>query len=82
MTQKEADFMFCTQGKLRDNSESFASISTCDGIQGIFFDGHESFLIDNSLHGARHRHFVTRWRSNEKNIEIITHDGTLFSQTL
>ncbi|XP_020853394.1 disintegrin and metalloproteinase domain-containing protein 11 isoform X2 [Phascolarctos cinereus] len=34
------------QGKLRDNTESFAAISTCQGLHGVFSDGNFTYTLE------------------------------------
>ncbi|XP_074080427.1 disintegrin and metalloproteinase domain-containing protein 11 [Macrotis lagotis] len=34
------------QGKLRDNPESFAAISTCQGLHGVFSDGNFTYTLE------------------------------------
>ncbi|XP_076869019.1 disintegrin and metalloproteinase domain-containing protein 22 isoform X2 [Brachyhypopomus gauderio] len=34
------------QGKVRDAPQSFAALSTCHGLHGMFFDGNHTFMIE------------------------------------
>ncbi|XP_077577684.1 disintegrin and metalloproteinase domain-containing protein 22 isoform X3 [Stigmatopora nigra] len=40
------------QGKVRDIPHSFAALSTCHGLHGMFFDGNHTYLIEPGGEGA------------------------------
>jgi Reprolysin family propeptide len=48
------------QGKIRNNSQSSVALSTCDGVRGVVFDGHDTFYIENETNGPQGKHFLIR----------------------
>ncbi|CAG11900.1 unnamed protein product, partial [Tetraodon nigroviridis] len=42
------------QGKVRDLPHSFAALSTCHGLHGMFFDGNHTYTIEPGGQGSHH----------------------------
>lgn len=53
-----------TQGNIRGNDKSRVALSTCDGINGVVFDGAETFYIQSGAAGDNdddNDHFLFRF---------------------
>lgn len=37
------------QGKIRDKPESSVALSTCHGVRGVVYDGHETYYIESDV---------------------------------
>lgn len=74
------------QGKIRHNPHSSVALSTCDGIRGVVFDGHDTYYIENELNGPDRKHFLIRWvelRSGSLNASVnICYMISVLFQTL
>jgi hypothetical protein len=47
------------QGKVRDDSDSFAIVDTCDGVQGEVFDGNSLYTIK-TTHGINSKYLTIK----------------------
>ncbi|KAJ1072458.1 hypothetical protein K5549_021972 [Capra hircus] len=74
------------QGKLRGNPHSFAALSTCQGLHGVFSDGNFTYIVEpREMAGPRENAQVRRGHptvhSETKYVELIViNDHQLFGQ--
>ncbi|KAJ6640238.1 Disintegrin and metalloproteinase domain-containing protein 12 [Pseudolycoriella hygida] len=55
------------EGKIRNNSDSYVAISTCSGIKGVVFDGHDTFYIEKKLReSTSNEYFLFRHSTNAR----------------
>ncbi|KAG5679982.1 hypothetical protein PVAND_009517 [Polypedilum vanderplanki] len=71
----KTDIELCNyQGKIRDKPQSTVALSTCNGIRGVVFDGHDTYYIENELIGPDQKHFLIR-HSDLKHEHKCGYDG-------
>ncbi|KAG4073137.1 hypothetical protein HA402_002526 [Bradysia odoriphaga] len=59
------------KGTIRNNAASYAAISTCNGINGVIYDGNDTYYVDTNNRG--NEHYLYRYSDR---IQIQSNDST------